>query len=184
MITSAFSWRTGAGIAPAALRASGVIGGVGIVFLVAMFAAFAAGQRSAGMALGWVNDVTGVVTLPLAVPGMVALHARLRPHAPRASGALMVIGLGAAGAISGLQLLLVTGTLTFEQEVGPVMVAFLVLAVWFVATGWLAARAGLVPRGTGLGVLAALYVGYPLWAFRIARLLDERPVMLPGTATS
>ena len=36
------------------------------------------------------------------------------------------------------------------------------------------------PRGTRLGVLAATYVGYPVWAFRIARTLEAGPVILAG----
>ena len=132
-------------LAARGLRASGVIGAVGIAFLVGMFAAFGAGARSAGMALGWVNDVTGVVTLPLAVPGMLALHARIRPQAGAAGDVLLVIGIGSTGAIVVLQLLLVAGVVPFEQQIGPVSVAFLALAAWFVLTGRIAARAGVLP---------------------------------------
>jgi hypothetical protein len=174
----------GAHVVATLLRASGVIGGVGVVFLIGMFAAFAAGARPAGMALGWVNDVTGVVTLPLALPGMLALHSRIRPHARRTGDALLVLGVGSSGAISVLQLLLVTGVLTFEEEIGPVTVAYLGLGAWVVLTGRIAQRAGIVPGGTRLGVLAAAYAGYPVWAFRVARMLDAQPVMLPEPATA
>ena len=87
-------------------------------------------------------------------------------------------GSGPRGAIVVLQLLLVTGVLTFEEEIGPVSLAFLALAAWFILTGRIAARAGVVPGGTRLGVLAASYVGYPVWAFRIARTLEAAPAML------
>jgi hypothetical protein len=69
--------------------------------------------------------------------------------------------------------MLVTRVLTFEQQIGPVSLAFLALAAWFIATGRLAARAGVFPHGTRLGVLAATYAGYPLWAFRLARALRD-----------
>jgi hypothetical protein len=69
----------------------------------------------------------------------------------------------------------VTGVLTFEEEIGPVSLAFLALAAWFILTGRIAARAGVVPGGTRLGVLAASYVGYPVWAFRIAQALEAAP---------
>jgi hypothetical protein len=165
-------------VAAIGLRASGVTGAVGLAFLVGMFTAFAVGARSAGMALGWVNDVTGVVTLPLALPGMLALHARIRPQAGVAGDILLVVGVGSAGAIVVLQLLLVTGVVPFERQIGPVSVAFLALAVWFVVTGRIAARAGIVPGGTRLGLLAASYIGYPVWAFRLARTIEAEPVIL------
>lgn len=163
------------------LRASGVVGAVGLGFLIAMFAAFAAGARSAGMTLGWVNDVTGVVTLPLALPGMLALHERIRPHTGPAGDALLVLGVGSAGAIVVLQMLLVTGALEFEQQIGPVTVAYLGLGTWFVITGRIAARDGALPDGTRLGVLAATYAGYPVWAFRLARQLEAASGRAPAT---
>ena len=173
MIASSWSWRRQRAMAATTLQASGVIGGVGVVFLIGMFAAFAAGQQALGMRLGFINDLTGVVTLPLAVPAMLVLHDRLRPTAGRTGDALLVLAIGATIAIVVLQVLLVTRVLTFEQQIGPVSIAFLALAVWFIAAGRLAARAGLFPHGTSLGVLAATYVGYPLWAFGLARALRQ-----------
>jgi hypothetical protein len=171
MIASSWSWRRQPAVAASSLQVSGVIGGVGLVFLIGMFAAFAAGQQSLGMTLGFVNDVTGIVTLPLAVPAMLMLHDRLRPTAGRAGDALLLLALGATIAIAVLQVLLVTRVLPFEQQIGPVSIAFLALGAWFIATGRLAARAGILPHGTRLGVAAAAYVGYPVWAFRLARAL-------------
>jgi hypothetical protein len=162
-------------LAAASLRMSGIIGGIGLAFLVGMFAAFAAGARSTGMTLGFINDLTGVVTLPIALPGILALHRRVRPHAGPAADALLVVGIGAGGCIVVLQLLLVRGVVTFEQQIGPVSVAFLVLAAWFVLGGRMAARAGVLPGGARLGLLAATYAGYPVWAFRIASALEAAP---------
>jgi hypothetical protein len=175
--------RQGRSFAAAGLRASGVIGAVGFGFLVAMYAAFAAGARPAALALGWVNDLTGVVTLPLALPGMLALHARLRPHIGAPGDALLLLGVSSSGAIVVLQLLLVTETLTFEQQIGPVMVAYLGLGTWLVTTSWLGHRKGVLDFGAGTGILAALYAGYPVWAFRLARQLSDSPgVVAPDRA--
>src|SRR6478736_5680653 len=86
-------------IAVTGLRASGVIGAIGVAFLVGMF----------------------------------AVQARIRPQAGRTGDALLVVAVGTIGASSLLQLLLVTGRISFEDEIGPVSVALLLLAVWFVA---------------------------------------------------
>jgi hypothetical protein len=171
-------------MAVASLRASGIIGGIGLAFLIGMFTAFAAGARSLGMTLGWVNDVTGVVTLPLALPGILALHSRVRPDAGAGADALLLVGIGAGGTIVVLQVLLVTGAVTFEQQIGPVSLAFLVLGAWFVLYGRLASRRGVLPDGTRLGVLAAMYAGYPVWAFRIARVIDTPAVASAQPATA
>lgn len=169
-------------LAAASLRASGIVGGIGLVFLVGMFAAFAAGARSLGMTLGWVNDVTGVVTLPLAVPGVLALHSRVRRQAGPQADALLVVGIAAGGSIVVLQVLLVSGVVTFEQQIGPVSLAFLVLGAWFVLWGRLASRAGVIRGGARLGLLAASYVGYPVWAFRLARAVEAEPRALTEAA--
>ena len=139
-----------------------------------MFAAFAAGQQSLGMRLGFINDLTGVVTLPLAVPAMVVLHDRLRPTAGRSGDALLVLAIGATIAIVLLQLLLVTRVPDVRAADRP-GVARVPRARRVVhrdgpprVTG-----AGLLPHGTRLGVLAASYAGYPVWAFRLARALRD-----------
>jgi hypothetical protein len=171
-------------LAAAGLRASGIVGGVGLVFLVGMFAAFAAGARSLGMTLGWINDVTGVITLPLALPGVLALHRRLRPRANAEADALLLVGIGAGGTIVVLQLLLVAGVVTFEKQIGPVSLAFLVLAVFFVLFGRLATRHGVAPGGARLGLVAASYAGYPVWAFRLARAVEVGAVALEEPAVA
>ena len=172
-------------LAAALLRVSSVTGAVGVVCLVAMYAAFGAGARNTALTVGWVSDVSGIVTMPLAVPGMLALHGRIRPHAGRAGDALLVLGLGSSAAISVLQLMLVGGALSFEQEIGPVTVAYLCLGAWFVLSGRVAQRAGVLPGGTRLGAMAAAFAGYPVWALRLARAIELQPEgAMRGTATA
>jgi hypothetical protein len=50
-------------------------------------------------------------------------------------------------------------------------VAFLFLAVWFVMTGYVGSRSGVLPRGVRMGFLAVTYVCYPIWAFWLGRQL-------------
>ena len=83
-------------LAAASLRASGIVGGIGLAFLVGMFAAFAAGARSTGMTLGLINDITGVVTLPLALPGDPrAARRACGPCRPRSATRCCSSGIGA-----------------------------------------------------------------------------------------
>ena len=167
-------------LAALGLRASGVVGAVGLAFLIAMFAAFAGGARSSGMTLGWINDVTGVVTLPLALPGVLVLHGRMRARTGAKGDALLLVGIAAGGTIVALQLVLVAGVLTFEETIGPVSLAFLVLAAWFVLHGRELARAGITPGSAKLGLVAATYAGYPVWAFRMARAVEAGLLPIEG----
>jgi hypothetical protein len=151
--------------------ANGVVSAVGLVFMVALYAAFAVDATSSGLVFGWINDVSAVIAALLMLPLVVALHLLLRPHAPILSGLAMVIGLGANLAIMVLQSLLIVGALTFQEEIGPVLIAFLVLVVWLVMIGYLGSSGGVLPHGVRMGLLAATYVGYPIWAFWLGRHL-------------
>ena len=110
---------------------------------------------------------------------MGAIHELVRRAAPTLSLVLVVLGLAAFAAIAVLSLLLVTGVLTFEEQIGPVSIAYLGLGAWLVATGHLGSRAGTIPNGARWGLFAALYVGYPFWAVRTSRLII-RPLVAPG----
>lgn len=166
-----------------AAYANGMVAAVGLLFLVAMFVSFAVGATSIGLVFGWINDVSGVVAALLMLPLVVAVHVLLRPHAPILSRLATVIGLGANLAILVLQSLLVLGALAFQEEVGPVLIAFLFLVVWLVLTGYLGSSSGALPHGLRMGLLAVTYVGYPIWALWLGRhLLQEirEPVASPA----
>jgi hypothetical protein len=103
------------------------------------------------------------------VPGVLAIGAALRPGTPRLWRYGIPLALAGIGVIVVFQTLLVAGVLTFEQEIGPATVGFLALGAWMVLAAMAGRRAGVVPVGPGLALLAALYVGYPLWALRVGR---------------
>jgi hypothetical protein len=151
--------------------ATAFIAPIGLAFLVAMYVAFALGAMSQGLVFGWVNDTLAIVTGLLMLPIVVAVHILLRKGAPRASRLALIVGIGANVAIVILQSLLVAGVLTFEQEIGPVLIAFLALVVWFVTTGLMGRSTGVFPHGLRMSVLAATYVGYPFWAVWLGRHL-------------
>ena len=171
-------------VACRALQVAAVVSAAGIVFLVGMFVAFALEAPSTAMALGWVNDLLVIVQYALLLPTVVVLHRAFRARWPRASLVASSLGvLGIAGAVA-LQSLLVAGVLTFEQEIGPVSVSYIPLGIWFVATGSFAARSGIDRRGTAYGLLGASYLGFPIWAARLAGRLQRLPMMesTPRTA--
>jgi len=154
-----------------AAYATAVITPIGLAFLVAIYVAFALGAVSQGLTLGWINDTLAVVTGLLMLPIVVAVHVLLRDRAPQASRLALIVGIGANLTIVILQSLLVAGVLTFEQEIGPVLVAFLALVAWFVTTGLVGRSTGMLPHGLRMSVLAATYVGYPFWAVWLGRQL-------------
>lgn len=151
--------------------ASGLVSAIGFVCLVLLYALFAAGSTSEALAFGWINDVLAVVNGLLMLPVAVAVHVLLRSQRPTASRLALMIGIGANLAIVVLQSMLVVGSLTFQQEVGPVLVAFLFLAAWFVTTGYLGSSRRLLPNGVRMSLLAVTYVAYPIWAFWLGRHL-------------
>jgi len=179
MMTTAMEIEAPARLAGRLTYLSGVLGAIGIGFLVAMFASFAAGAKPAGMAFGWVNDILVLLSYLLTAPAVLALRPLLRPLAPILSFVLAGVGLVSIGAIVLLQGLLVIGTLTFEEQIGPVSIVYLGLAVWFVLTGYLGRTSGILPHGVRMGLLGATYVGYPIWAFWMSGQL-LRPVAPPA----
>jgi hypothetical protein len=66
--------------------------------------------------------------------------------------------------------------LSFQVQVGPASIALLVLGAWFVVTGFLGGRSGVLPRGGRMGLFSATYVGYPIWASGSAGTSCERLV--------
>jgi len=83
-----------------------------------------------------------------------------------------------------LQVLLVTGVLPFANQIVPVVIAFLVVLVWFIINGKLASFTAKLPSNMLLSVLAGLYFGYPFWAFSVWRRMrapiqDQQPLDLP-----
>ncbi len=156
-------------LAGMASLASAAVAAAAVILLFAMFCAFGLGATAAALTFGKFNDVLTLVAYVLALPGVLATAALLRSSRQGLVAVGTLVALVAIGAIAALQWQLVTGGLTFDQQIGPVSVAFLGLGAWFVLSGYLGAN--VLPYGVGIGVLAALYVGYPVLAFRLGSLL-------------
>ena len=150
--------------------ASGVIAFFGIVFLVVMFIGFLTDNIRLQQ-FGTLNDICIIIQYLLALPIMLVLYQRLKVHAPVLSRAAVLTGIAGILAVVVLQWLLVSGVLTFEEQVGPATVALLVVGVWLVMIGYLGRSTGNTRHSLLISILAAFYVGYPIWAIWLGRLL-------------
>ena len=108
-------------IAAGALLVSAPVNAVGVVALVAMYIGFAISERSTAMALGRTNDILGLVGAALMAPAVIEIHALTGPDRRVVRVTLVVAGVGAIATIVWLQYLLVTERLTFEQQIGTVV---------------------------------------------------------------
>jgi hypothetical protein len=157
--------------------ASGTVAAVGVPLLIAMYAViFRYGPRHPAIErFGIPNDVCVLVQYALAVPIAVVLHRHNRAAAPRLSLTVTTLGISAMTSIVVLQALLIAGVIPFEEQVVYIGIAMLILVIWFLVVGRLGRSSGLLSgRTTVMGLLGASYVGYPIWAFWLARQLQAR----------
>jgi hypothetical protein len=143
--------------------ASGIVSIFGIVFLIAFF--------GLGAPTGTLNDLAVIVQYSLMLPIAFALYQILRPHNSGLSLAALLIGIPGMLAVIALQTLLVSGVIPFSDQIVPVVMAFLVVLVWFIIVGFLGRSTEKLPKSMLLHVLAGLYIGYPIWAFSLGRRL-------------
>lgn len=143
--------------------ASGVVSIFGIIFLFAFF--------GIGAPTGRLNDIAVIVQYSLMLPIAIALYQILREFNPRLNLVALLIGIPGMLAVIILQILLVTGVVPFSVQILPVIVAFLVVLIWFIIVGYLGRSTEMLPKSMLLHVLAGLYIGYPIWAFLLGRRL-------------
>lgn len=171
-------------LAARSARIAAVVSLVGIIFLIGMFAAFATGTQATGQTLGLINDSVVLAQFVLVIPVVLALAA-LTPVRSRFIKLLVpVLGLAGVAWVVYWQAILVAGLITFEDQIGPASAGFLVLAAWFVIAGHLASRAGLLHRGGWMGLLAATYLGFPLWAWWIGERLGTTVDTMTSATTA
>ena len=164
----------------ALLRAAGwsaflgaVVSAFGIAFLVLLYVGFFTGAEGL-LKFGPLNDICIIIQYLLALPIVVAFHRLLSPQSPRLSlFAMLVAQVGILGVVV-FQSLLITGVMTFLEQVVYASTSMLIVGVWIAITGFLGRQLGRFNISLGPIILGALYVGYPLWAYRVGqRLLSE-----------
>ena len=142
---------------------SGVVGLLAGLFLLGFFALDSSGVRPAGLSLGFLNDVLGAVQFAALAPVAWALGRRL--PASRPVRVATVVAVVAMVAFVVLSVLLVTDVLTFEEQIGPQIVAILAVYGWLLLVNLSAHRTRTLPRAiTRTGVLlgAGLVTGLVL----------------------
>ena len=150
--------------APAALFV-GIVSIVGFIVLILFFGLEAPSVSSNPDGFhfwGFMSDVAQPIAMIPLIIVMAALHRVERPEAVTLSRVALMIGVIGALGVTMLQLLLIFRFLTFEQEVGPVVLAMGLTGVWLVLANYLALKqhilsAGLAWLGMTVGVAQALY---------------------------
>ena len=144
--------------------ASGVVSVFGVVFFVGMLAVKGP--------FGRLNDIFVMIQYLMALPIPLTLHRLLRTRAPVLSKVALLSGMVGMMAVVVLQFLLIAGVLSFEEQVGPVMFAMIVMVgAWLVITGYLGRSTGKLPHSLLVSIVAVPYFGYPVWAFWLGRHL-------------
>jgi len=145
---------------------SGIISAVGVVLLITMFILFATPYKEQGETVGMLNDICVAAQYLLTIPIALALHRILAPHNPALIRIATLVGITAMLVTILLQLALVFGVLSFQQQAVWVSLAMLIgVGTWLVITGLVARSAGILPHSLLMSAVAVPYLGYPAWAF-------------------
>ena len=103
---------------------SGVVSVFGIAFLFAFVLM--------GDPMGRLNDIAVIVQYSLMLPIAIALYQILREFDPSLNLVALFVGIPGMLAVIILQILLVTGLMAFSVQIGLVVIAFLVVLIWFI----------------------------------------------------
>jgi len=96
---------------------SGIVSAIGVVFLIAMFVLFATPLKEPGLTFGLLNDICVAVQYLLTIPVALALYRILLPYNPALIRLATIVGIAMMLVVIGLQLALIFGVTTFEQQV-------------------------------------------------------------------
>jgi hypothetical protein len=151
---------------------SGIISAVGVVFLVTMFVLFARSNQAQGEMIGMLNDICVALQYLLTIPIALALYRILLPHNPSLIRLGTIIGILSMLVVIALQLALIFGVLTFQQQAVWVSLAIIMgVGAWLLITGLVARSASVFPNSVLMSAIAVPYFGYPVYVFWLGRQL-------------
>ena len=145
---------------------SGIAAAFGLIFLFIFYS-----DINTRGHFGTLNDIAVTVQYILMLPIAVALYQQLRPINSTRARTNLTIGLAGMLAVIILQLLLILEVIPFYAQIGPVIIAFLVVLAWFLMNRALGRVSDILPKGLPLTILAGLVFGYPIWSYRLGRNL-------------
>jgi len=157
MISISAGARSGTRIARTCALVSGIAGLIAGLLLIGFLGLANPSDATPGGPtwLGSANDVVGTIQFAAFAPVIWALRRRL--PATRWVRALTVVAMAAAIAFAVLSVLLVATVLTFEQQIGPVIVTIVVIYVWLLTVNLAAHRFRTLQRTVTLsGVMLGL----------------------------
>jgi hypothetical protein len=123
-----------------AAYASAAVSSAGLVLWFARFA-------FPNTIVGWLNDLLVLVQYTLALPIAYGIHVVLRDARPTASTIATAVGIAGLIGVIALQAALIVGTLTFQQQWLPVLMAILIVGTWLVASALIGRSTGQLPGG-------------------------------------
>lgn len=151
----------------------GIISSVGIVFFIGLYALYTTPLKELGLTFGMINDICVTIQYLLTIPIALALYRILVTYNPLLIRGATIIGIIGMISTAGLQLLVIFGVLTFEQQfIWIAMAIILGIGSWLVITGLVARYTERLPHSVRMSLLAVPFFGYPLWAFWLGRRLS------------
>ena len=160
-------------IAGWAAYGSAAVSALGVVCIVLLYVGLLTGARAL-LVFGPINDVCVAIQYALAVPLVIAVQRLTRLQSPRLSVFAACLGaLGITGVLV-FQALFLAGLMTFSRQIPFASASVLTIGASIVLAGAMGRRGNGMASGVTVDILAALYFGYPVWAYRMGQQLRAR----------
>jgi hypothetical protein len=137
---------------------------------------------------GPLSDICPIVQMLAVLIVAQALYQLNRSSRVRLNRLACLIGIAGTLGVSILQLLLVVGVISFEQEIGPMLIATAAVGVWLILVSYLGRRQAQLPArlaGLGIGVGVALALELPLFAVMGGtvdwQIIMSNPLLIVGS---
>jgi hypothetical protein len=158
-------------IATICLYLTAAISVIALLALALLYISFAVPLGS--FPYGITNDLLTAVHYAMLVPITLFVHNRVKHVDEQRARTALWIALVGIVLIVMFQVMLLTGVLKFEIQILMVIPPFFFVLYWYVVVGTLGRRSSTFATSRTLDVLTGLYIGYPVWALRIAKSIQS-----------